>query len=130
MKLSTLLSSLGKYILHTHISLEKSLIDLLCEKEEPVVGQTQECTAGHNYFQQMVQFPEPDHLLLQVNLCAQVITLRSISEWISNSEYFVDSHLKTVKIGLNLLNGLELSILHLKKQTTNKQLQVKFVFND
>lgn len=48
---------------------------LLCEEEQSVVGQTQECTAVHDYFQQMVQFSEPDHLLLQINLCAQVVTL-------------------------------------------------------
>lgn len=69
-KLSTLMSSSGKYTLHTHTSLEKRPIDLLCEKEEPVVGQTQESSAGHYYFQQMVQFSESDHLLLQINLCA------------------------------------------------------------
>lgn len=54
----------------------KSKSDLLCEKEESVVGQTQECAAGQDYFQQMVQFPESDHLLLQIDVCAQVITLQ------------------------------------------------------
>lgn len=57
------------YITGTH------RLDLLCEEEQPVVWQTQEGAAGHNYFQQMVQFPESDYLLLQINLCAQVITL-------------------------------------------------------
>lgn len=54
---------------------EKKSKDLLCEKKETIVGQTKECAAGQNYFQQMVQFPESDHLFLQINLRAEVKTL-------------------------------------------------------
>ena len=64
------------HLAHSKISGRRQ-IDLLCEKEKSVVGQTQESTAGHDYFQQVVQFPESDHLLLGVNLSAQEITLRS-----------------------------------------------------
>lgn len=60
---------------HTHIHQWEKPLDLLCEMEEPVIRQTQESTAGQNDFQQMVQFSESDHLLLQINLCVQVITL-------------------------------------------------------
>lgn len=48
---------------------------LLCEKEESVVRQPQKGAACQNEFQHMVQFSESDHLLLQINLCAQVVTL-------------------------------------------------------
>lgn len=63
-------------LLHSHITGgKKRSKDLLREKKETIVGQTKECAAGHNYFQQMVQFPESDHLFLQINLCAEVKTL-------------------------------------------------------
>lgn len=54
-----------KYILQTNnLLFEKSQTVILCEKEEPVIGKTKESTACQNYFQQVVQFSEPDHLLL------------------------------------------------------------------
>ena len=71
--------SLKASLRNTHFegsSCWKKRSDTLCEKEEPVVGQTQECTAGQDHFQQMVQFSESDHLLLQIDVCAQVITLK------------------------------------------------------
>lgn len=55
---------------------------LLCEKEESVVWQPQKGAACQNEFQYMVKFSESDHLLLQINLCAQVVTLpRNILEF-------------------------------------------------
>lgn len=48
----------------------KGQTDLLCEEEEAVVGQAQECAAGQNDLQQVVQFPQSDHLLLQIDLRA------------------------------------------------------------
>ena len=62
---------------HPYIIGKNRQVDLLCEKEEAVVGQTQESTAGHDYLQQVVQFSESDHLLLQIYLGAQVVTLQS-----------------------------------------------------
>lgn len=49
---------------------------LLCEKEESVIRQTQKGATCQNKFQHMVKFLESDHLLLQINLCAQVIALQ------------------------------------------------------
>lgn len=49
---------------------------LLSEMEEAVVGQTQEGTAGHDDVQQMVQFSESSHLLLQIDFRVQIIPLR------------------------------------------------------
>lgn len=49
---------------------------LLCEREESVIRQTQKGAACQNYFQDMVKFLETDHLLLQINCCAQVMALQ------------------------------------------------------
>lgn len=54
----------------------KTFSCLLSEMEEPVVGQTQEGAAGHDDVQQVVQFSESDHLLLQIHFRVQIIPLR------------------------------------------------------
>lgn len=50
-------------------------MNLLCEKEEAVIRQTQESAARQNSFEQMVQLSESNHLFLQIHLSAQVIRL-------------------------------------------------------
>lgn len=60
---------------HAFCNVLIKLKGLLCEKKEAIVGQSQEGSTGHNYLQQMVQFPESDHLLLQFDLCAQEVAL-------------------------------------------------------
>lgn len=54
---------------------QKQKINLLCEKEEAVIRQTQESAARQNSFEQMVQLSESNHLFLQIHLSAQVIRL-------------------------------------------------------
>lgn len=48
----------------------------LSEKEKAVMRKTEESTAGAQDLQQVVQFPHSYHLLLQVHLCVQVVTLK------------------------------------------------------
>lgn len=50
---------------------------LLCKREESVIRQTQKGATCQNHFQDMVKFLETDHLLLQINCCAQVIALQN-----------------------------------------------------
>lgn len=49
---------------------------LLREEEEAVVRQTQEGAAHQDSLQQVVQFPQPRDLFLQIHLGAQIIGLQ------------------------------------------------------
>lgn len=61
--------------------------------EEAVVGQTQEGTAGHDDVQQMVQFSESSHLLLQIDFRVQIIPLRKTSFVF----FYDETHLRSVR---------------------------------
>lgn len=57
----------------------------LSEKEKAVMRKTEECTAGAQDLQQVVQFPHSYHLLLQVHLGVQVVTLKITDKCINHS---------------------------------------------
>lgn len=50
--------------------------NILREEEESVIRQAQKGATCQNYFQHMVKLLESDHLLLQIDLRAQVIALQ------------------------------------------------------
>ncbi len=50
---------------------------------------TEESAAGAQDLQQMVQFPHSHHLLLQVHLCVQVVSLKITNKMYKQPQYML-----------------------------------------